>query len=387
MGNFVLAEIVNSNPLSVRADSVANPFWFGSEICITPNVPGDVTKNPWYLGSKMRYKQFGSICVGRNNVGYLVTRISNAHGYDEANLYWSKTEDEGLTWSAPVRFEQDIAGIGEDLRDCTLTYDPLIDKYLLVYTKQFNITDHTNYDNADGYLKVWIGDEPFVGMIEISPGIIPLNGVSGSYISAETFETFHRIGTNLYLPCYKWSSSVEPDEPRMGSMLLKLEYNDTLPLSTGVTYMSWTTVKEWELNNDNETTMYVTYQQTGEPRINLLSRGGLNDGRFSYSDDGGVNWSEKSNIGFKTGGGPRVFEINGKYMLIAREAGIDGLSNVFAMFSSDGLTWSNRIMISDCATGYASLAQFRSGKTLICYSKEYRHLGVQCIKQLFSLPI
>lgn len=391
MENFVLSQITNKVLNTFNIDkSVQNPYNFGAEENLTPNVPANVAANPWYLGSQFRHKGFGSICVGKDNVGYLVTRVTNAHGWDNGNLYWSKTEDEGLTWSAPTKFLQDTAGNGEDLRDVNLYYNPLIEKYFLIYTHQYGIVNKTDYSNITLSLKVWIGDEPFVNMIDVSPGVIPLDGETiAGYNMIQTFEELHMLGSRFFLPAY-YVEYVNGGRNH-GTILLEFDFNDTLPLSTGVTYCQWKTVKKWELTGDNETTMYVTYQENGKPRVNLLSRRG-DMGYLTYSDDGFVSWSEKEAINIEIAGGPRVFEINGGYMLVAREQKLDDifgetLCTIFTMFSEDGTIWEKRRMLSDTSSGYASVAKFKSGKTLLCYSKEFNHTGIQCVRQIFRLPI
>lgn len=387
MSNFSLVEVANSKPLKVNTGAATSPFYFGAVKNLYPNVPSN-SSNPNYLGKKLRHKQFGGGCVGKNNVGYFITRVSNGHGAKGGNLYWSKTFDEGLTWTPLQLFEYDKCtdATTEDLRDCNIYYDELIEKYFLIYVHCYNIDE--DYVNCDTRFKVLISDdEPFEGTwYDISPGVIPLDGqTSPDYNYMQNFEVFHRVGSKLLLPVYSWGAYV--DRPIYGAGLLSLNFNDGLPLSTAISSMSWGTVFEGAKDFDNETTFYTSYKEDGAIRLNLLSRGGNDLGYLRYSDDGGTTWSEKASIGFDIAGGPRVFEINGGYMLVAREQKISGIRTIFAIFSSDGETWENRTKVDDAGTAYASLLKFESGKTLLLYGLEYSHLGIQVSRQVFNLPI
>ena len=353
---------------------------FGPEVNIFPNSPSD-SSNPFYLGKKKRHKQFGSGCIGNDNVIYFVTRVANGHGVSGGNIYWSKSVDEGATWEPLRLFEQDVVNDAstEDLRDCNIYYDAVTEKYFLIYTHLYGIVNN-NYSNVTGQLKVFIGDRPFESeMIDISPGIVPFDN-GATVPSMQTFESFHRVGSNLYLPCYKWSSG--GDEK---TSIIKFTFNDVLPLTNAVQNMQWNTVKDWDIFGDTEITMFLSYLEDGTHQLNVISRRSEIDdmGYYTYSVDGGNTWAEKEPLGFQVSGGPRVFEINGEYMLIAREQYISNQMTVYAMFSKDGKHWGGRKIVSDCGTGYASLIKCRSGKNLLFYGKENGHLGIQVYREVF----
>lgn len=386
MGTFNLSQIVNpeSAPVQTRViNNIVSNTLFGPEKCITPNYPR-TDANTWYIGSSFRYKQFGAIEKGRNNELFVVTRAGNGHAIAGGNLYWSVSSDEGLTWASATKFTQDTVtdATSEALLDVTLTYDNLIDKYFLIYTHVYGIVgdDHSNVNSE---LKVWIGDEPFVNMVDVSPSVIKTNGAVGNKIFQLRTQGFHklvRIGTSLYLPVY----GKDTLEEIYHSALIKFNYNDTLPFNTG--YCSWDTVKIFDSfeQGSNETTLYITYQSDGKPRLNMLTRTG-DLGYLSYSDDIGANWTNYTSIGIDIAGGPQVFQIGDIYMLVAREQKL-GAATIFAMFSVDGSNWKHRVELGNQGTGYPSIAHMESGKLLICYSKEYSHTGIECIRSINNLP-
>lgn len=371
------------NHVAQKKTDDAVSFWncdFGAEINIFPNEPTN-SSNPFYIGSSYRHKQFGAGCVGKNNVIYFVTRVAGGHGVSGGNLYWSKSEDEGDSWSPLMIFSQDQVGdaSAEDLRDCTLYYDDLLEKYFLIYVHQYGIVNH-DYSNITGQLKVFMGDTPFEKeMIDISPGKVPLDD-NEDLPSIQSFETFHRVGNKLFLPCYKWKKSKE-----YYTSILEFVFNDSMPTTYGVQFMKWKTIKDWDNIGDSEMTMYLTSLPNGAHRINTISRrSGVDDmGYLSFSDDGGVTWTEKESIGFQVAGGPRVFDINGKYMLVAREQTIPSQSNIYALFSVDGKNWGNRIIIGNTGSGYPSIVTCKSGKILLFYGKEYSHTGVETYREVY----
>lgn len=390
MGSFNLSQVVNPSSLPVnilQVNNIVSNSLFGAEKCITPNYPRDNRVNPWFIGPSSRFKQFGSIERGRNNELFLVTRVGGGHGISGGELYWSVSYDEGMSWSAPTKFTQDTVtdANAEDLRDVTLTYDNLIDKYFLIYVHQYGIVDEVDYSRRTGDLKVWIGDEPFANMVDVSPSIIKTDGAVGNTIFSALTQTFHklvRIGSYLYLPVY--GNDVAGGE--LNKALIKFSYNDSLPFDTQWCY--WETIKRFDNEISlNETTLFVTYQDNGSPRMNLLSRAG-DMGYLTYSDDMGTTWSELSSIGIDVAGGPQVFQIGDIYMLVAREQKLlDGnAATIFAMFSIDGVNWKHRIELGNQGTSYASMAHMDSGKLIVCYSKEFNHTGIQCIRSVVNLP-
>ena len=134
----------------------------------------------------------------------------------------------------------------------------------------------------------------------------------------------------------------------------------------------------------NEVAFFFTYQENGKHRFNLLARSNNDMGYLCYSDDGGTVWSDWSEIGFDIAGGPQVWNINDLYVLCAREQNLAITS--YLMFSRDGKNWSNRILLGNAATSYATMAELRSGKIIVMYSKEFSNIGTQNIREFRSLP-
>lgn len=427
MGTFNLTEVVNTTPIPVKEQSAGVKFnvgMFGKEINLTPDYPHDST-NPWWFNQNgnnpwnLRNKGFGSICCGRNNELFLVTRVSAGHGYGGGQLYWSVSYDEGETWSNPQAITLDSpTDASEDLRDVYLCYDDMTDLYYLIYTHQYNIKtsssgQYSNYNYIWGELKVWYGYEPFglnsTVMYDISPNYLNEHGTLSSPKQpfnrlTQTFSPLVRLGNCLFLPVYgtDYSSGVTNpnDEPKstnpMHSSLLRIIPNSNSLNDPAVPVAnSWKIIKKWDDEYDsgsNETALYFTYDSTADStRFNMLSRKG-DMGWLTYSDDCGQTWSQKAEIGFDIAGGPRVFYINGTYMLVAREQKLKDDTNysefasTFAVFSKDGVTWSNRTFINHTPTAYASIAVMKSGKMLMCVSKE-SNTGIQVIQTINSLPI
>lgn len=382
LSSCVKEDIITDNQVENQVTFACS---FGPEINIFPNIPNN-SSNPFYLGTSYRHKNFGAACKGKDNVLYFVTRVANGHGISGGELYWSKSVDEGQSWTPLQLFSLDKVEDSkcEDLRDCTLYYDNLIEKYFLIYTHQYGIVSN-DYKKVTGQLKVFICDVPFEGvMYDISPHVISLDD-SLDCPSIQTFETFHRVGSYLYLPCYKWR--LTETGAVLNSSLLKFTFNDSLPFQQAIQYMNWSTVKDWEVDGDTESTMYITQLPNGLHRMNIISRRSEIDdfGYYTFSDDNGRNWSEKVSIGFQVAGGPRVYEISGAgYMLVAREQYFGGASSMcFAAFSNDGINWGGKRIISDAGSCYSSLVSCDSGKLLLFYGKESGHTACQYFREVF----
>lgn len=412
---FSITEISNKTSLLVngKGGSISSPEFFGREKNVTPNYPTNETDNAWWFNESIKHKAFGSICVGRNNELWLVTRVSNSHGTGGGDLYWSVSYDEGNTWATPTKFVLDTAtgegsgfdpehpgrGSSEDLRDATIQYDVLSDRYYLIYTHQYSIKKngnnrYTDYSAVDGKFKCYVGYEPFVTMYDISmeQANFPdsphaLGDIAPGDCGQQQFGGFVRIGEYLYLPFYYWSFEDEQHTTHKKSdiALYRLIVNDHDPLSQTYYAYQWESVKVWEdFNGDNEVSFYISYNNDGTQRFNMLIRAEDDKGYHTYSDDGGITWSAKTAIGFDTAGGPTVYHLKNGFILFSREQSLrvgSSTANVQARYSADGQIWEQPVMISDCSSGYVTLASLESGKTLICYSKESGNIGIQSIRE------
>lgn len=136
LSSCVKEDIITDNQVENQVTFACS---FGPEINIFPNIPNN-SSNPFYLGTSYRHKNFGAACKGKDNVLYFVTRVANGHGISGGELYWSKSVDEGQSWTPLQLFSLDKVEDSkcEDLRDCTLYYDNLIEKYFLIYTHRQN---------------------------------------------------------------------------------------------------------------------------------------------------------------------------------------------------------------------------------------------------------
>ncbi len=384
-------------------------FTLGNEYNLTPNYPTNVELNPWWFSEGIKHKGFGSICVGRNNELWMITRVSNSHGTGGGNLYWSVSHDEGNTWAAPTKFALDNADTGvdpeypgkggpEDLRDAFISYDVLSDRYYLTYVHQYGIKAdangrYTDYSLRSGDFKCFVGYEPFVNMYDISmqqDGFPDSPHALGDKAPGnrlqQCFGPLVRVGNYLYLAFYygNWEDEQHTTIQNTDVALYRLVVNDHDPLSVTYWAYSWENVKTWEeFNDDNEAAFYVTYKTDGSQRFNIVSRRGASGkGYYYYSDDGGNNWSEKRELGFLVAGGPTVYNFDGGWLLLSREQGLSNHSNVLLRYSRDGNIWDKPMMVSDCPSGYCSFATLKSGKNVICYSKESGNIGIQAIREL-----
>jgi len=390
--DYVVFYLLDGNSITVpRYKERSLIFTLGNEYNLTPNYPTNAEQNPWWFGESIKHKGFGSVCTGRNNELWLVTRVGNSHGTGGGNLYWSVSYDEGNTWQGPTKLTIDEAADGsEDLRDATIYYDVLSDRYYLIYSHQYGIEKdskgrYTDYSKISSDFKVFVGYEPFETMYDISPGKALGDDSPFDCERGQNFSRLVRVGEWLYLPFYgvNWQDKENKIKGQAATALFRLVVNDHDPLSATYYAYEWKKVKVWEPDGDNETAFYVTYKDNGTQRFNMISRrGATGDGYYYYSDDGGKNWSEKKALGFLIAGGPTIYNFASGWLLMSREQSLSNRSNVLLRYSRDGIDWESPIMISDGPSGYCSFATLKSGKNVICYSKESANIGIQAIREL-----
>lgn len=393
---FVMSEVTNKN-IAVRPETGqhglnvnGNPFLFGPERDISHgwNWIGETESEVWW-NRNMAHYAFGSVCVGRNDELYYVFRKGFDHGVSKdsgsqfyqigGDLYYTVSYDFGETWADPVMFLEHTTG--RDLRDVTLSYYPEHDMYVLIY-EDCSI----DYSVHSGVLHIMSTPNlarPRSADHRLDP--FPISNMSEwtlptADMHTELNQAFSRLipcGSYFYLPFYGTS-----DATHFGAGVLRF-------VRGVVGLPSCEVIKKWDADGSNECTFYLTCNGTGIVRFNMLFRGGGanntgDNATWSYSDDYGVTWSEKTDLGFNAAGGPQVFDLTGTYMLVARDQKPD-INYTYAMYSKDGHTWSNRIQLSSLGTSYASIAQLRNGRTLLFYSKEISK-SIICMREVYGVP-
>ena len=194
----------------------------------------------------------------------------------------------------------------------------------------------------------------------------------------QTFSRLVPLGAYFYLPFYGTSDGVN-----FGAGVLRFIRGPVgLPTSE--------VIKKWDEDGSSEVTFFTTLAGEGIIRFNVLFRGGGenntgDNAMISYSDDYGETWSEKEDLGFNAAGGPQVFDLDGIYMLVARDQDQSVINYTYAMFSTDGETWGNRILLSSLGVSYASIAQLANGRTLLFYSKELNK-SIICMREMYRIP-
>lgn len=395
--SFTLAEITNKT-VATRPETGlhglnanGSPYLFGAERNISYgwNWLGDTETEIWN-NRNMSHYAFGSVCVGRNQELYYVFRKGFDHGVSVdpespyyqigGDLYYTVSYDFGETWADPVMFLEHTTG--RDLRDVTLSYYDDHDMYVLIY-EDCSI----DYSEHSGVLHIM--STPNLARPRSSHHILdpfPITNMSDwtlptSNMFAELNQTFSRLiplGSYFFLPFYGTD-----DGTNFGAGVIRF--------TRGVyDNPSGEVLKKWDADGSNECTFYTTCDGTGIIRFNVLFRGGGDNSTgdnamISYSDDYGATWSEKQELGFNAAGGPQVFDLNGIYMLVARDQKNSVINYTYAMFSKDGQHWGNRIPLSCNGTSYASIAQLNSGKTLLFYSKELNK-SIICMREVYGVP-
>ena len=396
--NFGFTEITNKS-ITTRPEAGqhglnvnGNPYLFGPEHNVSYGwnwLGKDAAEK--YNNRVVSHYAFGSACVGRNGEIYYVFRKAVTHGvitdstspfYNVGgDLYYTVSYDFGETWAEPVMFLEHTSGM--DLRDVTLEYYLEHDMYVLIYEDT-----SVDYSNRVGTLHIM--STPNLARPQGTDSIVdpfPVSNMSEWTLPTadmfsqhnQTFGKLVPVGNYFYLPFYGTNTG-----EHLGAGILRFQRG-------GIGSPTGTVLKKWNEDSSNECTFFTTYNGSGIIRFNMLFRGGNNSGTgdnatLSYSDDFGATWSEKVELGFNAAGGPQVFDMNGTLMLVARDQiGGSGISYTYAMFSKDGLTWSNRIMLSSVGTSYASIAQLNNGRTLLFYSKELSK-SIICMREVYGVP-
>lgn len=370
--SFNLSQIVNSflntKIINSEADAVPVQVTGGNVVYNINNVNSAFNfgeANPIDLGfdtGDAEHRSFGGFCAGRNDELYVVFRAGYGHGIEGGqggHLYYAVSYDYGKTWGDAILFLS--APEGRDYRDATLSYDPIYDKFYLVYTDV-----STAYQTGTREMHILRGDTPFVDMEDVTPNPRPLD------FMFQTFHTVERHGSYLYLTYY-------------GKQTGDTTWRAGLMRSTAGN--NWKNLKTWDADGDNECTVFFSFNETNHlSRINMAFRRG-DEMSISYSDDAGVTWSEKQGLGFDVAGGPRVFQVNDMYMLVARDqSNTSPHSYIYAMYSKDGVNWSKRERIGNVGPGYPTLVRFKNGRSFLGYSEEYSIYARLYLREIYNLP-
>lgn len=345
---------------TMRNTGENNPLPVNGNVQLTGSiVEKNILKNPKSFGEAKAvdlsshwtdtrpHHSFGSISTGKNGEVFLLYRSGFHHGVDSQNIggdiMISEYDEPNDKWSDPQLLI--AADTNRDLRDITLTFDEITNLYYLVYADA-----DINY-GTDHKLVILRGSDPYNLTEDVSPATPPFDEVN------QTFHHIIRNGSYMYLPIYGRSATMT-------------DYAVAI-LRAGGNGQTWTTLTVLEENAHNEMGMYFTINpETKTQRMNLIIRG--SEGYHRYSDDYGVTWSEPKSISFNADGGPQVFDMNGYYMLVARDQRKGNEHNyIYAAYSLDGVEWHGRERIGDVGPSYASVATTPSGKMLICYFEEW----------------
>lgn len=395
--NFNFTEITNKSVVT-RPESGqhgltvnSNPYLFGPERNISYgwNWLGDSASEIW-TNRNMAHYAFGSVCVGRHDELYYVFRKGFSHGVNTTSgsefyqvggdLYYTVSYDSGETWADPVMFLEHTSGY--DLRDVTLSYYPEHDMYVLIYNRS-----SVPFDSPDRINEIHVLSTPNLARPQASDTVkepFPITNMSEwtlptSDMFTNLNATFNRLiplGSSFYLPFY----GADAYGDSWGAGILRF--------GRGVVGNPTSSVlKKWDGDGSNESSMFFTFVNDSI-RMNILFRGGNGSGdnaTLSYSDDFGETWSAKTELGFTAAGGPQVFDINGTFMLVARAQDAEYRHYIYAIFSRDGVEWSNKVMLSSLDVSYASLAQLNNGKTLLFYAKELSK-SIICMREVYAVP-
>lgn len=318
------------------------------------------------IGSRT-HQCFGGLCIAPDDTMYVVFRAGYLHGVLDSgvnmgvggDIYYSKSNDYGNTWSTPVLIL--AAPSGRDYRDITLTYDDIWGVFYFVYTDV-----STDYVNGTNVMHIMRSTVPFVAMTEVTP-TLPF------VLKTQTFHTVERNGAYVYLPYY--GRDIAEDLYSNGILRCNNSY-------------AFSIIKSWSKDGNNEAGLFFTTQTNGAVRINVLFRGTNDLATITYSDDGGVTWSAKQTLGFQAAGGCRVFQINDIYLLVARDQslGTDFHAYTFAMWSKDGINWSHRERIGNAGPCYPTFAKTNNGRCFLAYSEESSTSARMFIKEILNLP-
>jgi hypothetical protein len=200
------------------------------------------------LGKNMRKNSFPSMAVdistgsNRGNI-YVVWANIGVPGVNSGNdvdIYMIRSEDDGVTWSEPIRVNQDPAGLGHKHYFAWITCDPVSGTLSVIFYDDRNVGGSqlevfcaNSYDGGDTWEDFKVSDVSFTP--EPIPGLA--SGYFGDYLGINAHGgkvypvwTDNRTGTALtYCSPYTTSTMTSPTE-----------LHATLEEETGLVTLNWT---------------------------------------------------------------------------------------------------------------------------------------------------
>ena len=138
------------------------------------------------VSKDMRVNSFPSMTVDLAQTGniYVVWANIGTPGIntgDDVDIYMIKSEDNGLTWSTPMKVNQDVAGLGKEHYMPWIACDPIYGYLAVIYYDDRNVTStqcetyvSVSTDNGETWEDLKISDVAF------TPSPIP--GLAGGYM-------------------------------------------------------------------------------------------------------------------------------------------------------------------------------------------------------------